>query len=177
MKLSFGKKIASLAVVGAVLAGAGTVAWASSNNGSSSNSTTAMVTAASTTTSGTTGKATRKGLSILRRADHGTVEIKVKGTNGAAATWQTFTFDRGKVSAVSATSITVARPDGQSATLAITPTTKFRGVTSWQQVTTAKGAIVVSENGTATQILQKAASTTTPTTAVPSASSGNTPAA
>jgi hypothetical protein len=147
MKLSFGKKIASLAVVGAVLAGAGTVAWADSSSSASAAATT-------TTPAAAPAKAAGRGRSILRRADHGVVEIKVKGATGIA-TWQTVTFDRGKVSTVTAGQITLARPDGTSVTLTINASTKYRGVTSWQEITTAKGAIVVSENGTATTIAQR----------------------
>jgi hypothetical protein len=160
MKLSFGKKIAGLAVVGAVLAGAGTVAWADTNSGAST------ATAAPVAATAAPAKAGRRGLAILRRADHGIVEIKVKGvatgtaTGTAAAgtaTWQTVTFDRGKVSNVTGSQITLARPDGTSVTLTINAGTTYKGVASWQQVTTAKGAIVVSENGTATTIAQRVA--------------------
>jgi hypothetical protein len=162
MKLSFGKKIASLAVVGAVLAGAGTVAWADSNTGASTASTSTAAPVAATAAPAT---ASHRGLDILRRADHGVVEIKVKGaatgTTGTAGagttTWQTVTFDRGKVSNVTAGQITLARPDGTSVTLTINASTTYKGVTSWQQVTTAKGAIVVSENETATTVAQRVA--------------------
>ncbi|HEX3427010.1 MAG TPA: hypothetical protein VHT30_12815 [Acidimicrobiales bacterium] len=167
MTLSLGKKIAGAAVAGLVLVGAGTAAWAAGSGGSSSNPSTPAVAA---TPAAAQSKAAGRAGRILRRADHGTLEIKVKGTNGAAATWKTFTFDRGKVSAVSASQITLARPDGQSVTLQIGPGTTYRGVTSWQQIMTAKGAIVISQNGTATIIAQSSktaapASGTAPTTA------------
>ncbi len=173
MKLSFGKKIASLAVVGAVLAGAGTVAWADSNSGASTAST---ATVAPVAAAAAPAQASHRGFAILRRADHGVVEIKVTGaatgTAAGTATWQTVTFDRGKVSTVTAGQITLARPDGTSVTLTINAGTKYKGVTSWQQVTTAKGAIVVSENGTATTIAQRVApapGSTAGTTAPPAA--------
>ena len=87
---------------------------------------------------------------LLRRTDHASVEIKVKGQ------WVTYTVDRGKVTAVSPTAITVARPDGQSVTEAIGPNTKFRGVTSESAVQTGRPAVVVSEAGTAVAIGQSA---------------------
>jgi hypothetical protein len=169
MKLSFGKKIASLAVVGVVLAGAGTVAWADSNSGASTAPTS---TAAPVAATAAPAKASRRGLALLRRADHGVVEIKVKGTTTGTATWQTVTFDRGKVSKVTAGQITLARPDGTSVTLTINAGTNYKGVTSWQQVATAKGAVVVSENGAATTIAQRVApapGSTAGTTAPPAA--------
>ncbi len=163
MKLSLGKKVAGLAVAGAVLTGAGTVAWAQTSPSTSSPASSAP--AAAGKASGKAGKASGKasaqaagkGLALLKRADHGEVEVRVKGTGTAtAATWKTVTFDRGQVSDVAGDHITLARPDGQSVTLTIGADTKFRGVTSAQQVQKAKGAIVVSENGKATLVIQKA---------------------
>jgi hypothetical protein len=113
------------------------------------------------------GKAAGTGLALLRRADHGDVEVQVKGATGAA-TWKTVTFDRGQVTDVAADHITLARPDGKSVTLSINADTKYRGVTSWQTVAKSKGAIVVSESGKATIIIQR-------TTPAPSA--GPAPAA
>lgn len=96
--------------------------------------------------------------SLLDRADHATAELKVKGK------WVTYTLDRGKVTAVSPTSITLARPDGTSVTDAINSTTRFRGVSSESGVTVGKPAGALSSNGTALRITQKpATSTATPT--------------
>jgi hypothetical protein len=148
MKFSIGKKIAAFAVAGVVLVGAGTVAFAQTSPGP----TTTAPAASATTPGKATGKAMGQGLALLKRADHGDIEVKVKG-----GTWKTVTFDRGQVGAVAADQITLARPDGKSVTLTINAATKFRGVTSWQQVTKAQGAVVVSDNGTATLIVQKPA--------------------
>lgn len=174
MGFSLGKKMAAAAVVGFVGLGAGAAAWATEGSGgSSSAAVTATTPTALTAPAGAKVDGKEGGIAqrILRRADHGTVEIKVKGANGAAPTWQTFTFDKGSVTTISATRITLARPDGQSATLTISPTTKFRGETSEQDVTTGKVALVISENGTATQVIQAkgSASTTPTTTAAPAA--------
>lgn len=186
MKISFGKKIAGLAVAGAVIAGAGTVAWAANNGASATNSTlmsaSALASAAVTPAAATqaTGKAAKAdkggGLAVLRRADHGDLEIRVKGSGGnTAATWETVTFDRGKVTSVAADHITLARPDGKSTTLTINASTKYKGVTSWQQVTTSKGAVVISENGTATTIAQRKPTATPSAPAAPA--NGAAPAA
>lgn len=155
MKLSLGKKIAAVGVAGAVLVGAGTVAWADSNSGSSP---APASTPAAATPATATGKAAQKHAGIFDRADHGTIEIKMKAATTGTATWQTVTFDRGQVSAATAGQITLARPDGQSVTLTIGPNTKWQGVTSEAQIVTGKGALVVSEDGTALIIRQRVAS-------------------
>jgi hypothetical protein len=158
MAISIGTKIAGAALAGTLALGAGAVAWAADGSG----------TTPAQTSTPAAGKAAGKagaGLGILRRADHGDAEIKVKGTNGAAATWVTVTFDRGQVSSVAADHITLARPDGQSVTLKIDGNTKYHGVTSWQQVKTNEPAVVISRAGTATQILQKAAAAAAPAAA------------
>ena len=100
--------------------------------------------AATATSARSTGKA--KGL--LARADHGTLEIKRKGQ------WVTYELDRGKVTAVSPTSITLARPDGQTVTEAIDSATKFKGVSSEAGIQTGRSALVLSENGTAVRVRQ-----------------------
>jgi hypothetical protein len=97
----------------------------------------------------------------LRRTDHATVEVKTKGR------WVTYDLDRGTVSAVSPTSITLARPDGQSVTFTIGPATRFRGVGSESAIALHQPALVVSENGAALRIRQArkvpaGAGTTTP---------------
>lgn len=170
MAFSIGKKIAAAAIVGFVGLGAGAAAWATGSSGGSSSPSSSTAPAAVTAPAGAKkgGKKGGLALRILRRADHGTIELKVKGENGAAPTWQTFTFDKGSVTAVSASQITLARPDGQSVTLQIGATTKFRGVTSSTDVMTGKAALVISQNGTATQVLQ-AKPHTTPATTVPPA--------
>jgi len=164
MQLNLGRKAAALAVAGVVMAGAGAVAWADSNGGSSaapvapSNApaTTPPVKGAGQAAGGkgtAAGKAAGGGgLGILRAADHGDVDIKVKATGA----WQTVTFDRGQVTDVAADHITLARPDGKSVTLTISASTRYRGVTSWQTVTKSKGAVVISANGSATAIMQRA---------------------
>jgi hypothetical protein len=165
MKLTLGKKIAGVAVAGAVLVGAGTMAWAATSSASTAPTTPASSAAASPAGTSPSAKAAGKGAKLLRRADHGTIEIKVKGATKGTATWETVTFDRGNASAVTASQITVARPDGQTAQLTINAGTTYRGVTSWQQIATGKGVTVVSMNGTATIIQQKVGATTPTTTA------------
>jgi len=85
---------------------------------------------------------------LLRHSDHATIEVDRQGQ------WVTYSVDRGKVTAASPTSITLARPDGQSVTLAIDGSTKFRGVASASSVRTGQPALVVSENGVAVAVRQ-----------------------
>lgn len=101
---------------------------------------------------------------LAERSDHATVEVKAKGQ------WVTYTIDRGKVASVSAASITLARPDGQSVTISLTPTTKYHGVSGASAIQTGKGARVVSQNGSAVGVSQRGAKT-------PPATPGSTPAA
>jgi hypothetical protein len=168
MKLSFGTKVAGLALAGTVLAGAGTMAWADNTGGAAASSGAAASPAPAAASAQAAAKASGRGLALLRRADHGDVEVSVKGTTGTP-TWKTVTFDRGQVTDVAADHITLARPDDKSVTLKINGDTKYKGITSWQQVTKAQGAIVISENGNATVILQKAPGAAKPGAAKPAA--------
>jgi hypothetical protein len=86
----------------------------------------------------------------LGRAIHGDIIVRAQGGNG----FENVTFDHGDVTAVSASSITVKRPDGQSVTKAIDANTKFRGAQSAGEVKTGKPALVVSKGNTATMVGQ-----------------------
>ncbi len=59
---------------------------------------------------------------MLKGAIHG--DLLVRGENG---TTRTVTFDRGKVTAISAGSITIERPDGVSVSKNLTDQTVFNG--------------------------------------------------
>lgn len=139
---------AAFGAVGVLAAvGVGGTAYAAT---SSSGSTPAPsgVTAATPATPAAGGAHHARARKLLDRADHATVEIKVKGQ------WVTYTIDRGKVTAVSPTSITLLRPDGQSVTDSIGSTTKFTGVTSESAIKTQAPATVLSDNGAALRIHQ-----------------------
>jgi hypothetical protein len=96
---------------------------------------------------------------LLRRTDHASLEAKVKGQ------WVTYNVDRGSVSAVSPTSISIARPDGQKVTFTVGPSTRYRGVSSESAIQVGHPAVVVSENGAALGIGQAAAKPKAGTTA------------
>ncbi len=88
---------------------------------------------------------------LLARTDHATVEVKRHGT------WVTLELDRGKVTAASATSVSLARPDGTSVTIAVTPATKVRGVSSAAALVIGHRARVVSLGGDALLVGQHTA--------------------
>jgi hypothetical protein len=152
MAISFGKKLAGAALAGAVALGAGTAAMAA--GGGAAASSTAPASGSLTAKAAGAAGAKVKGAGILRRADHGDIEVQVKAAKGAPKTWETITFDKGNVTDVAADHITVARPDGQSVTLKIDATTKFHGVAAVAEVQKDKPVIVLSKGGLATQILQ-----------------------
>ena len=104
----------------------------------------------------------KRHLTLLQRSDHATIEVKVKGQ------WKTFEYDRGKVYASSATSVTLALPDGSQVTEAITSTTKFGGISGASSLRDNVRAFVVSSGGTALRIHQAPPKATAP--AVPAAS-------
>ena len=112
--------IAGAAVVALIGIGGG-VAFATSGSGSPAPAST--LTAATTPTSGSTpadGPAKRKHHGLLDRAEHGQVTVRAKtGT-------QVIDLQRGLVTAVSPTSITVKSADGFTATYVVDSTTKVR---------------------------------------------------
>ncbi len=143
------RKIVVAGILGAaVLAGGGTAAYAAS----------APLSTPSSPTSPTPSAAPHKNHPVWARADHGTFEVHQKGR------WITFILDRGDVTAVSALSITLARPDGQSTTIALGPATKYhaRVATSASALKTGVGATVVSTGGTATVVVERAKLFSTP---------------
>jgi len=91
------------------------------------------------------------GPGVLKGAIHG--DLLVQGENG---TTRTVTFDRGKVTAVSAGSITVERTDGVWVTKSLTDQKVFNG-TPKDKVQVGMGAVVVSSGDTAERVLSKGA--------------------
>lgn len=135
------RKVAFAAVGAIVVAGAGGTAYAATGSGGPSSPSNAGV-------APVVKPAHPRHRTLLQRSDHSTLELKVKGQ------WVTYTLDRGKVLSVSPTSITLTRPDGQTVTDTITPSTRFGGVTSESAVQLNRRAAVLSESGTALRISQ-----------------------
>ena len=88
---------------------------------------------------------------ILKGAIHG--DLLVRGKDGST---HPVTFDRGKVSSVSASSITIQRPDGVSVTDDVNDQTVFNGIPR-DQLQSGTPAIVVAEGHTATHVVTKGA--------------------
>ena len=148
---SIRKKLVAAGVGAVVLLGSGgAVAWAQT---SGSSTTTPSTTAPSPATAPGPKQAGGVGLPAVRAIGRRTVhaDLIVKDKSGA---FVTVTIDRGTVSAVNATSITLDRADGKQATLTITNDTKVHGVASVSAIQTGKAATVMSRDGTATQIVQ-----------------------
>ena len=142
------KKLAAIAVAFVVVLGAGAYAYAD-NATPGTPSVSAAAGAAGIDANAGVGKG-RRGLAILRHADHGDLSVRTKDG------FRTVTFDRGKVTAASDTSVTVLRPDGVSVTKTIDASTKFKGISSASDIKTGKGAIVVSDGDTALAVAQAA---------------------
>lgn len=92
------------------------------------------------------------GLGILGKAVHGSVVVP-GATDG---TWQTVTFDRGKVDAATdASKIVLARPDGETVTVALTADTRYHGIAGAAGIQEGRRAMVISKDGRATQVVQR----------------------
>lgn len=100
----------------------------------------------------------RRARALLRRTVHADLVVRTKSG------FETVDVDRGKVTAVSASSITIARPDGVSVSAGITSTTKFRGLTQ-AQVAAGDPAAVVQTSGNALDVFSKAPGSTSSSSA------------
>ncbi len=138
------KRLAGLAVVGLAVGGLGATAWAQTSD----ERPTLGAAVAAETEPGGARKERRFG--PLRRAVHG--DLVVKGKDGA---FVPVTFDRGKVTAASATSVSIERPDGVKVTVTVTPETTFRGVKDAAALKVGEPALMVSEAGKARTIGQR----------------------
>lgn len=88
---------------------------------------------------------------VLKGAIHG--DLLVRAKDGAT---RTVTFDRGKVTAITAGSITIERPDGVSVSKSLTDQTVFNGMPR-DQIQPGAAVAVVSSGDTAERVLSKGA--------------------
>ena len=86
----------------------------------------------------------------LARAVHG--DLIVKAQDGS---FEKVTFDRGTLTAVSPTSVTLRRPDGVDVTVKIDDETRYRGVENNAALQRDKPAAVISKDGTARVVMQR----------------------
>jgi len=92
------------------------------------------------------------GLRGLGRAAHAEVVVPKKGAPGQ---FETVQLDRGKVTAASADSISVQRPDGPTATLKVVAGTKVRGVNVVTDLAAGREVVIVSAGGEARTIVAR----------------------
>jgi hypothetical protein len=85
---------------------------------------------------------------ILAHADYATLQVKRHGQ------WVTYVLDRGKVTAVTSSQITIARPDGVTVSVALSSSTKYKGVSGESAVKVGQHASVISVNGSAVRVSQ-----------------------
>ena len=92
------------------------------------------------------------GLGLLGRAVHGSAVVP----GAIEGTWQTVTFDRGRVEAATdGSKIVLARPDGETVTLALTADTRYHGIADAAGIKEGQPALVISKDATATQVVQR----------------------
>jgi hypothetical protein len=139
------RRIVAAAIVAAGLATAG-IAYAENQPPDPS---VAVARAAASGAAAPTAAAGKAG--VLKGAIHG--DLLVRGQDGST---RTVTFDRGKVTAIAASSITIQRPDEVSVTKDLTDRTVFNGIPR-EQLTTGTPVIVVSEGQAATHVVSKGA--------------------
>ena len=70
--------------------------------------------------------------------------------------FQNVTYDRGKEDGVSGDTLTITRPDGKKVSVKLTSDTKFKGVKDASQLQAGKPTLVVSKDGTALIVGQRA---------------------
>ena len=137
------KRNLAVLVLATVLIGGGAFAWAQTSDGSSSAPTTAPNGQEARPRSGE-----RRGL--LRRVVHG--DLIVRGDGG----FQNVTYDRGKEDGVSGDTLTITRPDTKKVNVKLTSDTKYRGVKDASQLQAGKETLVVSKDGKALIVGQRA---------------------
>ena len=91
------------------------------------------------------------GPGVLKGAIHG--DLLIRAEDG---TTRTVTFDRGRITAISATSITIERPDGVSVSKNLTDQTVFNG-TPKDKLQADMRVLVVTAGDTAERVMSKGA--------------------
>jgi len=93
-----------------------------------------------------------RGARGLRGAAHAELLVPKKGAEGQ---WETIVVDRGKVTAASAESISLQRPDGPTVTLKVVAATKVKGAATVADVAVGRPVVVVSAGGEARSVLAR----------------------
>jgi hypothetical protein len=88
----------------------------------------------------------------LGRAAHAELVVPKRGVEGQ---WETVIVDRGKITAASAESVSVQRPDGPTVTMKVVAGTKVRGAASAADLAVGRDVVVVSAGGEARSIVSR----------------------
>jgi hypothetical protein len=86
---------------------------------------------------------------LRRRTVHGDLTVKTKDG------FQQIAVDRGKLTSVEGSTLTVTRPDGPVVTVTFNDQTRYRGVDSAAELQTGKPVVVVSKDGVAKGVAQR----------------------
>lgn len=89
----------------------------------------------------------------LGRAAHADLIVPKQGAEGE---WETIQVDRGKVTAASADSISLQRPDGPTVTLKVVPGTKVKGAATVAELAAGREVVAVSAGGEARSVAARA---------------------
>jgi hypothetical protein len=86
---------------------------------------------------------------LRHRTVHGDLTVRTKDG------FQQITVDRGKLTSVEGSTLTVTRPDGPVVTVTVNDQTRYRGIDDASQLQTGKPVVVVSKDGTAKGVAQR----------------------
>lgn len=154
------QKIAAAAVGVALLGGGAGLAVAM---GGTSSATTTDSTVAAQQSQGQQpgGKAggRKAGAQFLRRVEHGDLTVRTKDG------FDKVQYDRGKVTSKTGNSFTLQRPDNVSVTIKVDGNTKYRGISSVDELQVGKPTVVISKDGTALLVGQRTGAAPAPASA------------
>jgi hypothetical protein len=140
------QKIAAAAVGVALLGGGAGLAVAM---GGTSSAATADSAAAAQQSQGQQPGGRKAGAQFLRRVEHGDLTVRTKDG------FDKVQYDRGKVTSKTGNSFTLQRPDNVSVTIKVDGATKYRGISSVDELQVGKPTVVVSKDGTALLVGQR----------------------
>ena len=132
------KKTLASALIALTVLGGGAVAYAQEDPGTGTAG-----------TAGTAESARPQHHRLRHRTVHGDLTVRTKDG------FQQVTIDRGRLTSVEGSTLTVTRPDGPVVTFTMNDDTRFRGVSSADELQTGKPLFVVSADGVAKAVAQR----------------------